>query len=80
MVRITIDDELKRRLSESGKLVEIVDTNGRLVGKFVPETDGSDEWEVVYPKLSEEELNLRLHSAGPTYTMKQVKEYLGKRK
>jgi len=79
MVRITIDDELKRRLSESGRLVEIVDTDGRLVGKFVPETGDSDEWEIVYPSLSEEELNRRLHSPGPRYTTEEVKEHLRKR-
>jgi hypothetical protein len=78
MVRITIDDELKRRLSESGRLVEIVDTNGHLVGKFVPERQDSDEWEVVHPTLSDEELAERLNSNEPTYTTEEVKDYLRK--
>jgi hypothetical protein len=77
MVRITIDDDFKHKLSDSGQLVEIVDTNGRLLGRFVPErAGGNDQWEVVYPKLSEQELSERLYSDEPTYTTEEVKDYL----
>jgi Zn/Cd-binding protein ZinT len=80
MVRITIDDDFKRKLSDSGQLVEIVDTNGCLVGRFVPERAGADDqWEVVYPMLSEQELAERLNSNEPTFTTEEVKEYLRKR-
>jgi Zn/Cd-binding protein ZinT len=79
MVRITIDDDFKRKLSDSGQLVEIVDTNGRLVGRFVPEREAADDqWEVVYPHLSEQELAERLNSQEPTYTTEEVKDYLRK--
>jgi hypothetical protein len=80
MLRITVDDELRKRFRDFKQDVEICDENGRVLGRFqisAPWTD-PDQWEPLTPEISQEEIERRLEEGGPTYTTAQVIEMLSK--
>lgn len=61
MVRITIDDELRRKLMASPELVELVDEAGEVICRIFPEARRVLETGRFVPPLpSEEELERRL--------------------
>jgi hypothetical protein len=76
MIQITIDEALWTKLHELGQEVELCDSTGRAVGKFVPLIDLS-EWEPLSPDISEEELDQREQST-EWYTMEEVLAHLEK--
>ncbi|QDU87292.1 hypothetical protein Pla175_06510 [Pirellulimonas nuda] len=78
MVRITIDDELKRRLEATDGPVELCDAKGKVVGFVRVETPPNwrDYWIDDEPKLSREEIDRRLNSPKPGLTTEQVKAKL----
>ena len=68
MVRITIDEELRRKLfpTKSTEIVELVDESGKLVGRLLPEAGFAPEgWEPITPIPTEEELRRRAAYEGP---------------
>jgi hypothetical protein len=56
MTQITIDATLSTQLQQLGKVAELRDPSGRVVGKFVPMVDWS-KWEAATPEPSEDELD-----------------------
>jgi hypothetical protein len=75
MTRITLDQDLARRLHELIEPVELCDPSGKVLGMFSPQFDMS-EWEPVTPEATEEELDRRARSPGPWYTTEEVLEHL----
>ena len=61
MTRITLNADLADRLNELGRVVELCDPSGKVVGRFVPAADMSD-WEPMIREASEEELRRREES------------------
>ena len=80
MLRITVDDELRKKFKDFKEDVELYDSDGRVVGRFhisAPWTD-PDQWEPLTPEISQEQIERRLEEGGGTYTTAQVIEYLSK--
>jgi len=74
MIRITIDDEQKKKLLDAEGIVELCDASGRLLGKILPEKENLLEgWEPITPPLSEEELQRRINSKEPGISAEELK-------
>jgi hypothetical protein len=76
--RIVVDPELASKLQavqKAGRMVEICDPSGRMLGYFIPAIDLS-EWEAVTDDISDEELDRRSNSGEKTYTTAEVIAYL----
>ncbi len=74
MTRITIDDELKKQIEATDGLVELCDSDGRLV-RFVrvaTPQNWRDHWIDDEPELSREEIERRLNSPEPGLTTQKV--------
>jgi hypothetical protein len=80
MLRIKVDDELRKRFGDFKQDVELCDEDGRVLGRFqisAPWTD-PDQWEPLTPEITQEEIERRLTEGGATYTTAQVIEKLSK--
>lgn len=80
MLRITVNDVLRKTFGDFREDVELCDENGQVLGRFqvsAPWTD-PDQWEPLTPEITQEEIERRLAEGGPTYTTAQVIEYLSK--
>ena len=55
--------------------VDLCDSSGRVIGRFVPKIDLS-EWEIVGPELSAEELRRREESGQKRYSTAEVVAHL----
>jgi hypothetical protein len=80
MLRIKVDDELRKRFGDFKQDVELCDEDGRVLGRFqisAPWTD-PDQWEPLTPEITQEEIERRLAEGGATYTTAQVIEKLSK--
>jgi hypothetical protein len=75
MAPIILDANLARQLSQLGQPVELADTSGKVIGRFVPEVDAS-EWEQLTPDVSEEELDRRESANEKTFTTAEVIKHL----
>ena len=80
MVRITVDDELRKKFLNFIDDVELCDETGRVLARFQRSTPWSDpdQWEPITPEISQEEIERRLKAGGPTYTTAEVLEKLSK--
>lgn len=58
MTRIMLDPGDSSKLHNLTHPVELCDSEGRVLGRFVPLID-SEEWEPISPAVSEEELDRR---------------------
>jgi hypothetical protein len=76
MTQVVIDAKLAERLRSAGSPVELRDPDGQLVGQLHRAERTVPSW-VVLP-LTDEELERRRHSAGPTYSTEEVLERLEK--
>ena len=73
MVRITIDEELQKKLLSAGEVVELVDASGKLLGRVLPEVDDfPNGWVAMTPELSDEELDQLSKVEGPTITSEEL--------
>ncbi|MEN1679135.1 MAG: hypothetical protein AAGJ46_06050 [Planctomycetota bacterium] len=80
MVRITIDEETRKKLLASGEVVELIDESGKLLGRVLPHKEDSlDGWVPITPELSDEEYQRRMHSDGPTMTTEELLQHLRSR-
>ncbi len=80
MVRITADEELRKKLLDFTEDIELCDEQGRilaLVHRLSPPSDPS-LWVPMTPEISQEEIERRLESHEKTYTTDEVIEYLEK--
>jgi len=80
MVRITIDEELRKRFLDFSDDIELCDESGRVVARFQRSTPWSDpdQWEPITPEISPEEIQQRLNSYERIYTTAEVLEKLSK--
>jgi hypothetical protein len=74
MTPITIDANLSNQLRGLFRPVEFRDSNGEVLGKFIPAVDIS-EWEPISPDVTEEELDRR-EKEDQWYTTEEVFAYL----
>lgn len=74
MIQIILDANSSGKLRNLIEPVELCDTYGRVLGRFMPRIDIS-EWEPVSPDISEEELDRREQSE-KRYTTEQVLAHL----
>jgi hypothetical protein len=75
MTQIILDANILDKLTKIERSVELCDTSGRVIGRFVPLAD-MREWEPVTPAASEEELNRREQANEKRYTTAEVLAYL----
>ncbi|HQU41524.1 MAG: hypothetical protein B7Z73_04885 [Planctomycetia bacterium 21-64-5] len=62
MTRIVLDDKLRTTFLEFNRPLELCDTSGRVLGKFIPAVDYAAV-ERARPPLSDEDLDRRNQSA-----------------
>ncbi len=77
MTQITLDPQLASQLNNLTRAVELRDTSGRLLGRFIPAINMT-EWEQITPDVSEEELDRREQSNAKRYTTAEVLAHLEK--
>lgn len=77
MIRITIDEDLRKKLFSSGEVVELCDASGKLLGRIYPvKADPLEGWEQLTPEVSEEEYRRRMEYDGPGMTTDELLAYL----
>jgi hypothetical protein len=78
MTRVTIDDDLRQKLLGLNKALELCDERGNVVARLQPSTPWTDpdNWELLTPEVSEEELERLRNSDEPRYTTQEVLDYL----
>lgn len=78
MVRITADDELRKRLLNFSQDIEICDDVGQVLARVQRSTPWTDpeQWELLTPLTDERELERRRDSDEPRYTTQQVLDHL----
>jgi hypothetical protein len=81
MTRITIDDELRKKLLNFSQDIELCDDQGLVIARVQRSTPLSDpeNWVELTPPISEEELQAALNSQEPGISTAELKEYLRKR-
>ncbi len=75
MSQFVLDANSIPRLATLTQPVELCDSSGRVLGRFLPKIDLT-EWEIVGPESSEEELCRREQSKGKRYTTAEVIAHL----
>lgn len=78
MTRITVDDELRKRLRNFAEDLEICDEQGYVIAKVVRSTPLTDpgNWEQLTPELSEEEWERIKDSDEPGITTAELIAHL----
>lgn len=71
MTQIILDPNVVSQLHGITQSVQLCDTTGRVLGRFVPAIDMT-EWEPVSPAASEEELDRREQAGEKRYTTAEV--------
>lgn len=74
MTQILVDDVLLSRLHQLTQPLELCDSDGRILGRFIPTLDPA-EYNLT-PQISDEELERRRNSTEPEYTTAEVLAYL----
>lgn len=77
MTRVSADADLKRRLLDFSRELEICDETGQLLARVKPAVDVSGI-EPLIPPASEEELDRRSKSSEKRFTTQEMLDYLGK--
>jgi hypothetical protein len=77
MNRIEIDQNIQEKLRNINHSVELCDSAGNVLGRFIPKLDPK-EWEPLEPQISQEEIERRLKSNEKRYTTTEVIAYLEK--
>lgn len=73
MVRMTIDDDLQKKLLSSGDVVELYDNTGKLLARVLPELDDPMKGMVpLNPEILDDELSRRSENDGPTITTNEL--------
>ena len=78
MTQIILDAGMSRQLNHLNHAVELCDSTGRVLGRFIPLIDLS-EWEPRSPDISEEELIRRAQSPEKRYSTAEVLAHLEQR-
>jgi hypothetical protein len=75
MTRVIVDDILRSKLRNLTEPLELCDSSGRALGRFVPASDLS-EYEYWEPEISDEELRQQLQSGEKSYTTAELLAHL----
>lgn len=75
MSQFVLDASSIHKLPTRTQPVDLCDTSGRVLGRFVPKFDPS-EWEIIGPELSDEEVRKLLESGQRRYTTAEVIKHL----
>lgn len=75
MTRITLDSDLRSKLLDLSRPLELCDESGRVLARLLPTLDPS-QFEGLEPQISREELELRKQHKGKTYTTAEVLAHL----
>jgi len=78
MVRITVDDELRKKFFNFTEDIELCDETGRVVARLQSVTHGaaSAQWEPLTPEPDRQEIERRLQKNEPTYSTEEVVSHL----
>ncbi len=72
MIRITLDDEQKKKLLDAEGIVELYDETGKIVGRATPlQKKAKDPWSL-FPELTTEEIDRRCEGPGPWLTTEEL--------
>jgi hypothetical protein len=74
MTRVTIDDEMRKKLLNCTKPLELCNEAGLVLARLTPSipwTD-SEDWEELTPPVSDEEIQRRIESNEPTFTTQEL--------
>lgn len=79
MTRVTVDAEMRKKLLNCSKLLELCDEKGYVLAKRVPSTPYTDpeKWESLGPEPSDEEIEREI-DAGDFYTTRELMEKIKK--
>lgn len=75
MTRVTLDADLRNKLLNLSRPLELCDETGRVLARLLPEFDPS-QYEGLEPQITEEELRHRREHKGKTYTTAEVLAHL----
>jgi len=79
MIRITIDDEQKKKLLDADGIVELCDEMGEMVGRATPLLQGIEDPWSLFPELTTEEIDRRCSEPGEWLTTEEAIDYLTNR-
>jgi hypothetical protein len=81
MTRITIDDDLRKKLLDFREDVDLCDDDGRVVARVQRSTPWNDpaNWEQLTPDISDEEWERIRNSAEPGITTQELLDHLKRR-
>ncbi len=72
MIRITIDDEQKKKLLDADGIVELYDETGQMVGRAEPLPQKIEDPRSLFPELTAEEIDRRCNEPGPWLTTEEL--------
>ncbi len=75
MTRITLDADLRQRLLDLSRPLELCDESGLVLARLLPNPDPA-LYESSEPEVSEEELQRRRRDKGKTYSTAEVLAHL----
>lgn len=75
MTQITLDAELRRKLLDLSRPLELCDESGLVLARLLPTPD-PNLYESLEPQVSEEELRRRSRDKGSTYSTAEVLAHL----
>ncbi len=75
MTRITLDDDLRRKLLDLSGPLELCDESGLVLARILPTSDPT-RYEGLEPPISEEELQRRKREKGKTYSTAEALAHL----
>jgi hypothetical protein len=76
MTRVILDEEMRKKLFDCTKPLELCNEAGIVLAHLMPSLDGidADDWEDLTPPASDEEIQRRIDSDEPTFTTQDLVE------
>jgi hypothetical protein len=75
MTRVTLDDELRKKLLNCTKPLELCDETGLVLARLTPSTPiDENDWEELTLPASDEEIQRRIDSNEPTFSTDELVE------
>ncbi len=76
MIRITIDDEQKKKLLDAEGIVELYDEAGKIVGQATPLPQKTNDPWSLFPELTAEEIERRCNEPGEWLSTEEAIAYI----
>jgi hypothetical protein len=76
MTRVILDEEMRKKLLDCTKPLELCDEAGIVLARLTPSLNASDpdDWEELTPPVSDEEIQRQIDSDEPTFTTQDLVE------